>query len=672
MTGGWPVESSVSLSRISFLRPPALSAWFRYLPSPVCPGGTQLVVLSVSNSGQVEANAVFPSPLAVGGAGTVTVMAGPRPGSPVTVAPRLTASFTWTVAGVAAGPVGWSTTLGGTDGLLGSALPDLTVTGDSSVWANAVLSGSLSVPPSAYLCQWITVVLTVIESGGGPAYGLRPAGPFPSLPGRIVSGPEPTGPVDLPPGGTAAFSWTFSVSGAGALGWSVTVSGAGCAAIPVSMTTSASTTVWRPAILEAALSASASVLVAGQSVTVVLTVTNTGETQARSVLPSLKYSSIPLSILSGPPPGSLPLSPGGSASFTWTLSPAIAGTLWVGASAGGTDANTRWPVESWTAYASMAVLARANLIVEEFTIDPRPSPAGQPVTATLRLRNTGGVAAVVDTLVPGVLSSPAGMAGPPGAAAPALPLTLAPGAVATFTWTVSTTACGAVRMTATINGTETVSGRTLGPIVAVSLPAGIYASPASLRFLPGTDSGPCRSDVGVEVVVEDSCGIPVPGRAVDLAVLSGGAAPHSGTAVSDISGKVRFTVRLGLDLGPNLLRASLQASMVSATGVVTALLPSEALTEPGAALDRNVFSSLHGESVLVRVFPVNDDPVVVRIHSASGRLIRTLRSLQPVGGGRWSVLWDGRTEDEFITVPGVYLVHVTGGGLRDLLKVVVR
>ena len=64
--------------------------------------------------------------------------------------------------------------------------------------------------------------------------------------------------------------------------------------------------------------------------------------------------------------------------------------------------------------------------------------------------------------------------------------------------------------------------------------------------------------------------------------------------------------------------------------------------------------------------------MAVKIYTASGRLVRTLRNTKPIGGGQVSVIWDGKTEDEFPVARGVYIVRVVGGGLSDTLKVVVR
>ena len=96
------------------------------------------------------------------------------------------------------------------------------------------------------------------------------------------------------------------------------------------------------------------------------------------------------------------------------------------------------------------------------------------------------------------------------------------------------------------------------------------------------------------------------------------------------------------------------------------------LTTPGAALDHNVISTAHGEVVLARIAPRDSSAVTVRVYTASGRLVRTLRRLTPMESGQWLASWDGKTEDEMPVSRGVYLIRVTGGGLDEALKLVVK
>jgi len=96
------------------------------------------------------------------------------------------------------------------------------------------------------------------------------------------------------------------------------------------------------------------------------------------------------------------------------------------------------------------------------------------------------------------------------------------------------------------------------------------------------------------------------------------------------------------------------------------------LADPGAALDRNAISLANGEVVLARISPRDGTPITVRVYTASGRLVRTLTQLAPMESGQWLVSWDGRMDDGKPVSRGVYVVRVTGGGLDERLKVVVR
>lgn len=97
------------------------------------------------------------------------------------------------------------------------------------------------------------------------------------------------------------------------------------------------------------------------------------------------------------------------------------------------------------------------------------------------------------------------------------------------------------------------------------------------------------------------------------------------------------------------------------------------LAGPGAALDRNVFRPAQGEVLLVRIYPKEAGDISAKVFTASGRLVRTLPAeLSPIGAGQSVVQWDGKLDGGSAVQRGVYLVVVEGGGLKEILKVVVR
>jgi uncharacterized delta-60 repeat protein len=97
------------------------------------------------------------------------------------------------------------------------------------------------------------------------------------------------------------------------------------------------------------------------------------------------------------------------------------------------------------------------------------------------------------------------------------------------------------------------------------------------------------------------------------------------------------------------------------------------LDGPGAALDRNIFRPGAGERLLVRIFPREAGDISVKVFTASGMLVRTLpKAVDSIGGGQFVMGWDGKNGSGDLVHRGVYLVAVEGGGLKKVLKVVVR
>jgi hypothetical protein len=88
----------------------------------------------------------------------------------------------------------------------------------------AALSGSLVVSSENVVSgQWVKVTLTVSDTGGAPARFVRPAGIESSAGAFRTGGPEPRAVEDLPKGGSAVFTWTYSMTGSGPAGFSAIV-----------------------------------------------------------------------------------------------------------------------------------------------------------------------------------------------------------------------------------------------------------------------------------------------------------------------------------------------------------------------------------------------------------------------------------------------------------------
>ena len=61
--------------------------------------------------------------------------------------------------------------------------------------------------------------------------------------------------------------------------------------------------------------------------------------------------------------------------------------------------------------------------------------------------------------------------------------------------------------------------------------------------------------------------------------------------------------------------------------------------------------------------------VSASVHDAAGRLVRTLAVDLQQDPGRHELAWDGTGDDGRVMATGVYLVTVSGGGLREATKV---
>jgi hypothetical protein len=257
---------------------------------------------------------------------------------------------------------------------------------------------------------------------------------------------------------------------------------------------------------------------------------------------------------------------------------------------------------------------------------------------------------------------------------PALPTNLAGGVKAALNWTYATGACGTVILSVSAAGVETETGRVVGPVTFGSEGYSVAGTPVILSLVPTSFAATAGTRGPVEARLMDNCGIGVPWMGLRFSVSVGGGQVEPANASTDARGSAVANLVLGLEPGRNVLWVLLLTPPLSASTVVQGTPNPLALASPGGALSANAFSPSRGEVVLARIRPRTDEPVLVQVFTASGRLVRALRPqhFQALGGGQWLVTWDGKTEDELPVARGVYLIRVSGGGLNDVLKVVVR
>jgi len=667
---GLPVGAGpASSGSVHLARPAALVSRLTASPPVTCVTEPVTLSLTVTNTGETAALGVTPGPLGVTGPGSV--VSGPTPAPPVILSGGAAVTFVWSAQGTSTGGITWSATVAGTDARTGGVVQPAAAVASSSVLAPGALVAALSAPAAASVGQWVTIALTVTHAGGTAVTGVSPVSlAWPAGLGAIVAGPSP-GATTLASGSSRTFTWTFSVSGAGDVTFTSSGAGTTCTGRTSSPQAAATLTAVAPAALAAAVSLSSSVVIAGQWVTVTVTLTNTGGNGTQTVTPSLVAAGAAGTMTGGPVPASVPsLAPAAAASFVWTFSTSGAGTVTF--TGGGTSADllSGRTVAAPAALASVTVLAPARLVVTSFALSPASLATGDGYSLTLTVRNDGGVAASATSLT-ALVGSPAVLGGLTGPS-PGLPVALGPGAATTFVWTGTAPACGSSGASASVSGVEPATGRPLGPVAAAASAVTVHGVPASLGLVASPNASPVLTTVALVATLRDVCGLAVPGASITFTVTIAGATVSPATAGTDSNGEARSTLTLGPEPGPYPVIAALASPALSATVVVTAGPSALMLATPGTALSTNAFSPAAGDSVLVRLLPLSGEPIRVKIYTASGRLVRTLTTTQPLGGGQVSITWDGRTEDERPVARGVYIILVAGGGLNARLKVVVR
>jgi len=156
-----------------------------------------LVTLTVTNTGIATATGVETEPFLMTGNGGVSLVDGPTPGMPVSLAEGAAITFTWTFTGTSVGTVIFTTTVNGTDAISGASVSSGPVT------SNAVR---------------VTVVSNL------PAVSAPTAYPIPFNPAKTVGGVMNF--ANLPPGATVRIysvagllMWEGRASSVGTLEW---------------------------------------------------------------------------------------------------------------------------------------------------------------------------------------------------------------------------------------------------------------------------------------------------------------------------------------------------------------------------------------------------------------------------------------------------------------------
>ncbi len=477
--------------------PPLLVAATAVFPAAPCLGQPFLLTLTVTNTGQAGATNVQPAPWFVTGTGGIGSISGPNPPAPAFLNGGGWVGFTYTLTASSAGSVSLSTSVTGLDQNSGLALLTAPVlAGPQTLVTAGALVPAVSVSPATVSAgQWVTVALTVTNSGGSDVTGLTATGFVAPGAGLVTVTSGPAGGVTLAAGAAQTFAWTFSTSGAGTAVFSLTATGVtACGGLPVAVTGTGTgaLTIQAPAALAVSVVAFPSPRSLGQTFMVTATVTNTGGATATgfTLAPFLLAGTGTATYDAGPNPA-LPgsLAGGASATFTWTYTGSVAGTVVFTTTATAADANTGFGVTSGPAVSNAEQILPPAALDVALVAFPSTRNVGQGFLVTLTVTNTGGTT-ILDVTASAFIASGTATLGAGAGPAPAFPVTLAPGASVTFTWTESGTSAGAIWLTTTVFGTDQVSGNPVevGPVVSnvvlIQAPAALVAAfnPESVDF----------------------------------------------------------------------------------------------------------------------------------------------------------------------------------------------
>lgn len=512
---GAPLSATAGPAPLAVQAPATLAASVGVAAGdPLVVGQPATVTLTVSNGGGATAtvSAVTPS---VTGAASATCGA-PSPAPPRTLAGGASQVFTWTCTPTAAGSLVLSASVSGTDVNTGtpieaSAGPGVTRT---VVPAAALVVTSFTAARDTANTGQAVLVTLALANGGGTAATVTAVAPSiapATTPGCTAA--APAGAQGVPAGGgSVTFTWTCTASSARAytLGAVISAEDAVTGAALSPSVTPLALTVQNPAALRASLAVTpGNPLVVGQPASVTLTVTNDGDATANlgSVQPTATGSAAGdcTSASPAPPPA---VASGDHVAFTWTCTPAAAGSMLLGASVSGTDANTGAPLtEIVDPGVTRTVVAGAGLAVTSFTANRSTANTGQAVAVTLVVTNGGGTEAIVNAVVPSIAPSASGGCSAPD---PSTPRNVPAGDSRTFTWACTGTVPGSYTLGATVAAVDAVTSAPLaatgGPIpLTVQSPASLIASIA----VGGPDPSLVDQPVSVTLTVSNLGGASV-------------------------------------------------------------------------------------------------------------------------------------------------------------------
>lgn len=496
---GAPLFATLTSGPVTLQQPAQLQLVSFTVPARISRGQSFDAVLTVRNAGEAPASGVLPQPAlpAVTSSGGVQLSTASVPAA-VTLAGGATHAFTWryTEQGTGAGAFTLSAGAVGTDanslaGLTAPAIASPQVT----VQAPANLT-VLSVDAPARVARGAAFPVTVQVRNDGEATA-RMVLPAPSPPqltadgGAAAMATSAPAPADIAGGATASFAYGWSENGTASGTLRFTTGAAGIednlgAGVTAAAVSSTGTRVLSPAALSIVSFTLPPVVTSGAPFTAVLVARNSGEALAQAVRaspdpPGATAGSVGIDAGAAGPED---IAPGTSHTFSWQVVPNGTGTLALRAGLTGTDELTgaTLSVPQQTT-ATTIVQAPSALRIVSFS-GPVGVNRGRTFAVTMQVQNAGGTAVtgvVPSPLLPTVMTGGGAAASSSTAIAP---VTLAAGAMHTFSWTFSEngTGPGTLQLTAGVSGTDAVSMQPVSaapvttPVISVQRPAALTAS----------------------------------------------------------------------------------------------------------------------------------------------------------------------------------------------------
>ena len=368
-------------------------------PAQVSNGQSFRVGLEVRNTGGAAALGVSPSVPQLTGTGAAT-MSGAAP-APQDIPGGQSRLFSYPLVATQSGTISVSASASGVDEISLRPVDGPAGSGQVLVQERPVLD-AVAQPPAQQIVsvgQTVSLSLVVTNSGTATAMGVSFPAPTVGPDLQLVSSPLPQDVFGAM--GTATFTWTYQAAQPGFD--SPTISGGTGAdandgtAIPVSAAGWPQMVVQAPAQLSVSASPTIPAKVnVGQTFSVTILATNSGEAAALGVVPTIVSQSGTAQVATvNPPPVARDIGASASASFTWKMTATAAGSFSLSFGVAGSDANSGTAVQSPQSTPSqILVQTPAQFTNATLTASPAQVTIGQEVTLTLVMTNSGEATAI--------------------------------------------------------------------------------------------------------------------------------------------------------------------------------------------------------------------------------------------------------------------------------------